>query len=96
MFVAWLLDDSFVLGLKGVPFASVHPDGSVYSPDLSTYVGAFVDGFFRDTEGLPVAFVDRTLEQNNWPTHDKLLSPLLAQRIANWSPTTWQEFLDSS
>lgn len=98
--IAWLLDNAFAMGLNAKSLASVHPDGSVYSqepanaPVHSNYVGAFVDGYFRDTDGLPVAFVDRTLESDS-PKKDGMFSHLIAQQVTNWSPMTWQEFLNS-
>ena len=98
--IAWLLDNAFAMGLNAKSLASVHPDESVYSqepansPVLSNYVGTFVDGYFRDMHGLPVAFVDRTLESDS-PKQDGMFSPLMAQKVTNWSPMTWQEFLQS-
>ena len=96
--VAWLLDNAFAMDLDAKSLASVHPDGSVYSqepatsPVISNYVGSFVDGYFRDMDGFPVAFVDRTLESDS-PKKDGMFSPLMAQQVANWSPMTWEEFV---
>ena len=88
--VAWLLDNAFVLNLDGNSIASVQPDGGVVSTDLAVHFGGFTGGFFRDVDGLPVAFVDRSLEKDSPPDESSMLSPAVACRVKEWSRSSWR------
>ncbi len=94
--IGWLVGGHTVFGLNRKTMAYVW-DGSMVSDVLSNeYYGAFADGFFKDTDGLTVAFIDPTLAQEEAPSHHHMLSPLMAERIENWSPLTWQKFFRCS
>ena len=70
---------------------SIKADGRFYVN--GEHLGCFTEDRFLDSQGLIVAFVDRTLSQDEPPTHQTSVSPLLANAIKNWSNHSWSDYL---
>ena len=91
--VSWMLNRALVHDLQGKYAGSIQSDGSIYADGLyGEYLGCFSDYKFFDPQGFVVAFLDPTLAQNEQPTHQNCVSPVLANAITNWSNRSWSDF----
>ena len=89
--VAWLLNEVLVQDLAGEKGGSIKRDGSFFVD--GEHVGSFSDGKFFDLNGLVVEFSDPTLAQDEQPTQQNCVSPVLANPITSWSNRSWSGFL---